>query len=126
VKKEIADKLVKALRSGLFEQGSGSLCQDGKYCCLGVLCVIAESEGVISSVESNVEMYPLHKRKFGTDLEPSYLPVEVMEWAGCNTRQGIFKDTNYLNSRSHLASENDSGKSFDQIATLIEKYWEEL
>lgn len=30
------DKWLKALRSGKYEQGSGKLCKNGKYCCVGV------------------------------------------------------------------------------------------
>jgi len=29
-----------ALRSGKYEQGKSRLLQDGKYCCLGVVCAI--------------------------------------------------------------------------------------
>ena len=32
-----AEKWVKALRSGKYEQGTKYLCYSGKYCCLGVL-----------------------------------------------------------------------------------------
>lgn len=39
--KRLKKKWVKALRSGEYEQGRGHLCRDGKYCCLGVLCVVA-------------------------------------------------------------------------------------
>jgi hypothetical protein len=31
---------LKALRSGAYEKGTGSLLKDGKYCCLGVACEI--------------------------------------------------------------------------------------
>lgn len=37
MKKEYAEKWVEALRSGKYQQGTGNLCLDNKYCCLGVL-----------------------------------------------------------------------------------------
>ena len=52
--------------------------------------------------------------------DPTNLSLEVMEWAGLST-DGEFK---YENGESDsLASLNDSGKSFKQIASVIEKYF---
>src|SRR5689334_12189419 len=34
---ELRDAWCAALRSGKYEQGTGRLCKDGKFCCLGVL-----------------------------------------------------------------------------------------
>jgi len=36
--KKLKAEWVKALMSGKYEQGEGSLYRNGKYCCLGVLC----------------------------------------------------------------------------------------
>jgi len=38
------DEWVKALRSGEYKQGEETLYEDGKYCCLGVACVLAGYE----------------------------------------------------------------------------------
>lgn len=53
----IKAKWIKALRSGKFEQGSGALRREGKYCCLGVLAEVSgvapesiEGHGVLLSV----------------------------------------------------------------------------
>lgn len=35
---------VVALRSGKFQQTTGTLCENGKFCCLGVLCFINKVE----------------------------------------------------------------------------------
>lgn len=40
--KELKQKWIDALRSGKYEQGTGSLEDNGKYCCLGVLAVVGE------------------------------------------------------------------------------------
>lgn len=39
--KEFAEKWVKALRSGEYQQGTQSLHLEDTYCCLGVACVVA-------------------------------------------------------------------------------------
>ena len=41
---QLAHDWLNALRSGEYEQGSGRLECDGKYCCLGVLQMIADGE----------------------------------------------------------------------------------
>ena len=42
MKAEDKAKWLEALRSGEYEQIDGTLCRDGKYCCLGVLEVILD------------------------------------------------------------------------------------
>lgn len=42
---------VKALRSGDYKQGQGSLLLDGKYCCLGVFQDVAHKMGLCPPVE---------------------------------------------------------------------------
>lgn len=37
LRKEIKEKWIEALESGKYQQGVGTLCRDGRYCCLGVL-----------------------------------------------------------------------------------------
>ena len=39
---ELKEKWVKALRSGEYKQTFGRLRQDNSYCCLGVLCKVAD------------------------------------------------------------------------------------
>ena len=55
-------KWVEALRSGEYEQGRGALLRDGRYCCLGVLCVVSgrkiDGENSISGVSAG-ETYDL-------------------------------------------------------------------
>lgn len=38
---ENRNKWLAALRSGDYEQGTGRLAEDGKFCCLGVACEVA-------------------------------------------------------------------------------------
>ena len=55
MKKEIADKWVEALRSGEYKQAKERLQSEDSLCCLGVLCKIAEKDGVrINTTRDNV------------------------------------------------------------------------
>lgn len=123
MKKEIADLWVKELRSGKWEQGTRYLCKDQKYCCLGVLCEIALREGVdILKKAKNVddELYYV----YGKDRAISILPGEVMNWAEIATFVGNY--TGSYTDELSLTEQNDSGKTFEEIAEVIEKNYENL
>lgn len=120
MKKKIADLWVKALRSGEFKQGKGRLERRGdtkEYCCLGVLCELALLEGVM-------DYHPLYG--YGElDVIGAYnnytLPLTVQNWAGIQTGN---PEINSIGRLSHL---NDvKGKSFSEIANIIEKHYKEL
>jgi hypothetical protein len=115
MKKEVADKWVEALRSGKYKQGNGVLKDDNnKFCCLGVLCDISDMSIWIKSIEGSSE--------FNNYFENSmYLPVKIRQWAEMNSASGIYDDW-----EPSLASENDNGLSFNEIADLIEKHWKVL
>ena len=90
---------VDALRSGDYKQGRHALNKDGAFCCLGVLCEIAHKLGVVSKKQyENVFLY---------DDDSLSLPLKVSEWSE-------------LESQYELASMNDRGESFTQIADYIE------
>jgi hypothetical protein len=97
---ENARMWVNALRSGAFTQGKGSLRNQSAYCCLGVACVLAEKEGVISPTEW---------------IGHSYLPSRVRDWLGLQERAGFISSMN-----TSLAYLNDRNKSFKEIADVIE------
>ena len=46
---EIRTEWLKRLRSGEYEQTTGNLHLNGKFCCLGVLCTIGEEAGLLES-----------------------------------------------------------------------------
>lgn len=54
MQKDVRDRWVKALRSGDYEQGSGYLCKENKYCCLGVLNDVQGNDFVL---ENGVRQY---------------------------------------------------------------------
>lgn len=93
-----AKKWVAALRSGKYKQTQGQLRSDDKYCCLGVACDLAMETGVISSF-------------IGTNLG---LPKPVQDWIGLKDDFGNYRGF------SSLASENDAGRTFLEIADIIE------
>ena len=127
MKKEIAKKWIKALRSGKYKQGKGYLKQfnsknEPRHCCLGVLCELYDQQ-----------MKKNHKKTFhsehmisiaGTDFirinkHDGGLPKVVKEWAGISHCLGMIEHT-------YLADLNDYGKKFSTIADIIEKNVESL
>lgn len=141
--KAIKDRWVAALRSGEYEQGVGALSyvdtdEKRKWCCLGVLCDLAQKEGVVTSQVSEFRPWtadPEHDQflGFGTvndgyDMETSALPLEVVNWAKTEVPNPVVV---HLGVTASLAEFNDgrddSGglppiepMNFNQIADLIE------
>lgn len=115
----IAEKWVDALRSKKYQQGTGCLKQtknqQDKFCCLGVLTDIAIKDGLKIIEQSG----PRTTFNSFTD----YLPGEVQRWANMKTSNGTFTKNNLTNTLAYL---NDAGRTFDEIATLIEDNIEEL
>lgn len=104
---ENAKKWVRALRSGEYKQTTGCLrsSQDG-YCCLGVLCDIYSKELGIPWERGKVRFYQF----LGCATS---LPTEVTEWAGRANVGFSFRN-------GYLAELNDNGRTFEEIADVIE------
>lgn len=114
---ENVKELITALRSGKYTQGKGRLTQiiDGKPCdcCLGVACKIA------------MDKIPLQQKIIGEasgvvydigDLEyDMVLPTVVMKMFGFKSHKGDFAP------EDSLASMNDRGVSFNEIADFLEQ-----
>ena len=106
--KKARSEWVKALRSGKYRQGTHVLRStvDETYCCLGVAC------DLYSELEGNSMV------KWKNNISSSWeflghictLPNQVGRWLGI-TRPSFSE---------HLSSMNDSGKTFDEIASHIE------
>jgi hypothetical protein len=113
MKKEVAEKWVVALRSGKYKQGSGTLQGIARtYCCLGVLCEIAPANKKLIAVDGML---------LGSNLATQ---PDVKDWADMATSLGsLYTNTDREIS---LAMLNDSGKTFEEIADIIEKNWEKL
>lgn len=125
---KVKKKWVDALRSGEYTQGQNRLVtyagtDEAQYCCLGVLCDLAEKAGVVKfdtggyvSVDN-----PLDRDRFG-------LPKAVSAWAGLtektfNNRKSLASapQVTIQTNTDSLANHNDNGKTFEQIAEAIER-----
>jgi hypothetical protein len=127
---EIKDRWIARLRDPNIKQGKHRLCieREGvvRYCCLGVLTELAVEEGVIPPGEFRVEyatsdpddlgLVPV--KGYGLDSygypEVAVLPKGVVEWAG-------LPDESPMVGTHVLASLNDHGVPFAEIADLIEE-----
>lgn len=125
MKIDIADRWVAALLSGKYEQGKGLLRQryeNGaeEYCCLGVLCELYLADHPDSSLfpvlRPDLEVADSDNGNMYQYGECGELPPdEIQEWAGISS-----------NSCSALSEENDTGKSFAQLADIIDEEAERL
>lgn len=118
---KIKNLWVKALRSGEFEQGYGCLEKKGKYCALGVLSVLALLDGECTYSEDEV-CGRFDNKKF-------FLSYNVMRWAGFKAflNEGKGKSPiKFKGKLTSIAELNDEGKSFKELANIIEKIWKEL
>ena len=132
-KKEFMKLWVKALRSGKYEQGEGMLCQNNKYCCLGVACDLAEKHKVrkLERREGNGIVI--------WDEETGELPTALQDFLGMSASGDFDINKDFAD----LASLNDGGypsgviqvhdgkivvregrkMSFKNIARVIETYF---
>ena len=97
---------VEALRSGEYQQAEYDLQNGEGHCCLGVLCEVADHNGV--------KVYRDGNMLFGATLNHQ---AHVMQWAGVSKGYGSLK---YLGQRTSLTDLNDNGKSFSELADIIE------
>lgn len=111
---ENAQKLVNALESGEYKQGKLRLRNsNNQFCCLGVACDIFHketSEGKWILTDQNIYYFCID----GEELS-SGMPSKVCEYFGIKDSLGIY-DSSYL---SGLFNDNDTGKSFNEIADII-------
>ena len=113
-----AQKWVDALESGRFKQGKGVLHRtDGTWCCLGVACALAIEDGVPVATWASDD----HVKYDGRG---GSLPRTVQRWLGLTSDYGRYGGSN--GSRWSLASSNDRGADFTEIAQLIRQHADDL
>ena len=121
LKLEIKKRWIETLRSGTYLQGVGKLRQESEgkkyYCCLGVLTDICDVENKEKLLyEFNYlpsELYDMVYEDYNPSINENYNPSLISfneNWR--NPRVGEYT----------LAELNDDGKSFSEIADLIEEY----
>lgn len=124
LKPEVKKKWLKALRSGEYKQAVGRLCNEGAFCCLGVLCDIKDKERVKAGLPSDWKGYS--EKGYETSNTTAVPPVNVLTWATTNyNREGssrLFRFREPHERTTDLSVLNDfRGKSFAQIADVIEE-----
>jgi hypothetical protein len=140
---ERALELAAALRSGEYEQGKNLLCRkldDGTmtWCCLGVACDLAVKAGVPVTVTESDEVHSPGDghtyRKIAYNGKDGLPPGEVQHYFGFAVENGYssttpgldINETTYGKRTKDLATANDRGATFTQIADYIEQYWDQL
>lgn len=114
---EVKAKWLEALRSGRYAQGRGALCRvkpDGSrsFCCLGVL---ADTLGLLVPDPTSRTALGVLNQNGGSDWVDGGSDWVNGGWFGApehHTQGGLWGD---------LASMNDCGKTFAEIADHIEK-----
>lgn len=115
--REVRKRWTEKLRSGEYQQGNHVLRVNDRFCCLGVLCDLAVKESVIPEPDKIGSYYHYADQKL-------HLPESVQQWAGLCHSSGRFKDPSPDNPNplkwSFLSNLNDAGKSFAEIADVID------
>jgi hypothetical protein len=137
MKNHIMKKWVRALRSGKYKQGSGTLKQynskrQAQHCCLGVLCELYNKDMKKNKKKTLPETihyqdsdFSFGYTRFGNKRDD--LPKEVIKWSGMKNSLGEFVSVNNPAYDQHNLSDlNDTGRKFKTIANIIEKNWENL
>ncbi len=106
---EILHLWTRALRSGKYKQTSGHLRNGDSYDVLGVLCSLyADYHGIILHLD-------------GPFWKQNDLPVRVSAWAGINSSCGF-----YDGMRRSLVKDSNAGKTFSQLADIIEIHFSKV
>lgn len=142
MKKDIARKWVRALRSKKYRQAKGVLKiqkPNGppSHCCLGVLCELYQAERLkakrplipVEEVKAKTVDPTISGKNTVFVFKDSYtcLPLSVRRWAGLQDEVGQFRDDTEIPAGwekvrcTSLADLNDHGCSFARIADIIEK-----
>lgn len=136
---EVKARWIAALRSGEFPQTRNVLNDEEGFCCLGVLSEIAFRDGLIGKHATSRNTTAYLSLSEDGDSSTTALISDVEEWAGCDSENptvripwedipALFLDDVgdwlgqgefYIQS---LADLNDNRWTFEEIATVIEKY----
>lgn len=111
MQKDVRDRWVKALRSGDYEQGAGRLCNENKYCCLGVLNDIQGNDFVL---EDGVQKY------YDIDDKEQYVFALNVGWLESQGLESHDVMTLWLMNDERNAS-GEHVYSFSDIADFIEE-----
>ena len=115
---------VRALRSGKYEQATGALRREVGFCCLGVLCDVFDTDkwnvGIDDDDGDERWSYGYEDDNFIFKAN-EVLPMHVARIAGLDT-QNPEVPYGIEGEMKSLASINDNGATFAEIADLIETH----
>ena len=118
----IVKKLIENLRSDKYKQGKNVLhsIDRKEYCCLGVACETYFDE--MMSIDIGETKLGIHGNIATYDGYHTQLPNEVQKVFGFRSRYG-----SHISGYTDLAltSLNDDGKTFKQIADILEENYED-
>ncbi len=103
-------KWLEALRSGRYTQIKGQLRTDAGFCCLGVLCDLVAPEA-----------WSEEDGKYRLNESLAIVPEAVRYTADFASGTGTY--INESNEVTTLAVANDTGKSFVEIAEILDKHF---
>jgi len=113
---------IKALRSGKYAQGEGYLRAGDAYCCLGVLCEVAEVPKVekdLSIVEYDGKVPKVEKDFSIVEYDGKIFNLPL----GMTIRLQMCPNGRFSGTSYSLAGFNDEwGFTFNEIADVIESY----
>jgi predicted transcriptional regulator len=129
MKKKIADKWIAALKSGNYKQGKYRLHSGDCFCALGVLCDVAEKEGIaerkILNTRANILVgYYVKDNNPDVIQFASYAELDdgMLKWSGIKDSRATLAD-----KTQSVANLNDNeDKSFEEIADFIKKNYKNL
>lgn len=101
---------LKELRSGKYEQWKTDLCRNGKYCCLGVAAEIFATGQTEIPITKGIKYF---------DICMSSAPNYVME--ALSLYRDLGETSRLVFGPDSLAHMNDHGKTFAEIADIIEE-----
>lgn len=124
---EVKAKWTARLRSGQDKQGAGVLHrrQNGEdfFCCLGILCEVAIENGVAVNKAPEPGSDATHAI-LAYDGYEDFLPLKVQEWAGFSVGNPLSSELcgeSGSTVRLTLSWLNDQGRTFSEIADIIER-----
>lgn len=127
----LKQKWVRALRSGKYQQATGALRNEDGFCCLGVFCDVYDSDKwkeptpkVDWEDESDDEEFKWMYAHEGDSYmyeATEVLPIHIARIAGLE-HQNPEVPYGIDGEMKSLASINDNGASFSEIADLIETH----
>lgn len=115
INKERIQLWANALKSGEYEQTTGTLRDKFGYCCLGVACQIAIDNGCTVKVEQEVGE---GDNCYHYDESEGNLPLSVIKWYGLEGEDPILKHINGEDISAVDLNDNHC-LNFNQIADAI-------